>query len=119
MVMHDVTRLPVVDDGRVVGVVSRHDLVRVFCRPDEEIRDDVTERLRRDPNRPDDFHVVVAVHEGTVVLTGDVRYPADTQVIADMVQGIPGVVDVDCRLHHRESLPRSTTVHWPFATPLR
>ncbi|HEY5351649.1 MAG TPA: CBS domain-containing protein [Streptosporangiaceae bacterium] len=35
-------RLPVVDDaGRVVGIVSRVDVLSVFDRPDAEIRDEV------------------------------------------------------------------------------
>jgi CBS domain-containing protein len=119
MVTHDVTRLPVVDAGRVVGVVSRHDFVRSFCRPDEEICDDVIERLRSDRNRPDDFHVVVAVQDGTVVLTGDVRYPTDAPVLVEMVRQIPGVVDVDCRMHHREPAPRVANPPWPIVTPVR
>ncbi|MFC0865562.1 CBS domain-containing protein [Sphaerimonospora cavernae] len=46
---HGVRRLPVVDEhGHLVGIVSRHDLLRVFVRPDEEIsreiREDVLER---------------------------------------------------------------------------
>ena len=37
MSAHDVSRLPVVDRGRLVGIVSRADLVRYFSRPDGEI----------------------------------------------------------------------------------
>jgi len=45
-------RLPVVDhDGRLVGILSRADVLSVFTRPDEEIRreivQDVIDRLRR------------------------------------------------------------------------
>jgi CBS domain-containing protein len=43
--MHErkVKRLPVVDtDGRVVGIVSRADLLKVFLRPDVQIADEVT-----------------------------------------------------------------------------
>ena len=35
MIEHHVNGLPVVDDGRLVGIVARADLVRAFLRPDE------------------------------------------------------------------------------------
>jgi CBS domain-containing protein len=42
-----VKSLPVVDgDGRVVGVVSRRDIVRVLARSDREIEADLDDRLR-------------------------------------------------------------------------
>jgi len=52
MYTHKLRRLPVVDrDGRLVGILSRADVLSVFTRPDEEIRreivQDVIDRLRR------------------------------------------------------------------------
>lgn len=48
MVERGVNRLPVVDDGKLVGIVTRADLVRAFVRSDaeieQEIRDDVVAR---------------------------------------------------------------------------
>ncbi|MFE8993033.1 CBS domain-containing protein [Streptomyces collinus] len=39
MARHRVERLPVVDDEeRLVGIVTRRDLLQVFLRPDPEIR---------------------------------------------------------------------------------
>jgi CBS domain-containing protein len=49
MLEHGVNRLPVVQRGRLVGIVTRHDLVRVFARSDleleREIRDDALSGL--------------------------------------------------------------------------
>jgi CBS-domain-containing membrane protein len=47
-VMHrqGVKRLRVVgEDGRLVGIVSRREPARVFRRPDQEIRDEIADRL--------------------------------------------------------------------------
>ena len=45
MIDYRINRLPVVSDGKLVGIVTRADLVRAFTRSDEEIereiRDDV------------------------------------------------------------------------------
>ena len=43
---HHVRRLPVVDEeGRLVGVVSRRDLLSVFLRPDDDIVRDARQVL--------------------------------------------------------------------------
>src|SRR2546423_3864969 len=43
-----VKRMPVVDDdGRLVGIVSRRDLVRIYTRPDPQVRTSVTEGVLR------------------------------------------------------------------------
>ena len=45
---HHVRRLPVIDkDGKLVGIVSRRDLLSVFLRPDADIAHDVQQILAR------------------------------------------------------------------------
>jgi CBS-domain-containing membrane protein len=97
MARHRVKRLPVVDaSGRLIGIVSRADLLKVFLRNDEEIaeevRRDIVERLfvtRAEPLR-------VEVHDGIVTLTGHVRDTTLVPVMARLVRSVEGVVDVDC-----------------------
>ncbi len=49
-----VKRLPVVgDDGVLIGIVSRSDVLSVYSKPDEEIRDEVTRELTRGHYLPD------------------------------------------------------------------
>lgn len=40
-----VKRLPVIDDGHLVGVVSRADILAVFTRPDDAIEHDIRHRI--------------------------------------------------------------------------
>jgi CBS domain-containing protein len=116
---HDLTRLPVVRDGRVVGILSRRDVLRTLVRADADIAADVDRVLTADPNRPDDHHVVASVIDGKVTLTGDVRYAWDAPVIVAMVRRVDGVIGVENHLHHREPAPRMTTPSSPWLTPRR
>ena len=103
-VMHDkaVKRLPVVDeDGRVVGIVTRSDLLQVFLRPDAQIREDITEglivrTLWMDPNS-----IEVTVTDGVVELAGRVDRKSDIPILRNMIGGLDGVVGVVERLCYR------------------
>jgi len=114
MLERGVKRMPVVDTGTLVGVVSRHDILGMFDRPDEAIAADV-ERVLSDPLRmPEDHHVRFAVERGAVTLTGDVLHPWDEAVVVSMVRGVPGVIDVVADLEHREPNPRPSTDPYKF-----
>ena len=95
MVDEHVNRLPVVDaEGRLLGIVTRADLVRAFVRTDAElgaeIRDDVLLKSLWIP--PDT--VQVAVTDGVVTLTGRVENRATAEMLPGFVQRVPGVVSV-------------------------
>lgn len=110
MVTLSVKRLPVVDgSGRLVGIVSRRDVMRLFHRPDAELTLDV-QRLLDDPlSVPEDHAVKVEVRDGEVTLTGSARCPLDVTLIEAMVLDLPGVLDVRNEVTAREpdpALPR-------------
>jgi CBS-domain-containing membrane protein len=90
-----VRRLPVVDDlGRLIGIVSRGDLLKVHLRPDDEIASDV---------RRDVFEVLLhaaadrldaAVSGGVVRLTGPVERRSTANLAVRLTRQVPGVVEV-------------------------
>ncbi|MEU8146942.1 BON domain-containing protein [Nonomuraea sp. NPDC048901] len=91
---YGVVCLPVVDDrGCLVGVVSRHDLVKVFLRPDEDIADEILEELDH-LAWVDTSHVEVAVKDGVVALDGRTGTRTDVSLINRRAARVNGVVDV-------------------------
>ncbi|MFE3760222.1 CBS domain-containing protein [Streptomyces sp. NPDC059104] len=89
-------RLPVVDgQGRLVGVVSRGDLLKVFLRPDEDIGAEIRELIayRLLPHGPVDVHVHVA--NGVAYLNGSLPDPAMEDIVVRAAGTVPGVVGVE------------------------
>ncbi len=96
-----VKRLPVTDDlGRIVGIVSRGDLLRVFQRPDEDIRRDVAEDVLRRAMWVDPAWVQVTVNAGIVTLVGRLDNRTLTEMAARLTETVAGVVDVVNRLEY-------------------
>jgi CBS domain-containing protein len=97
MVSLGVNRLPVVEEGRLVGIVTRADLVRLFTRSDEEIardiRQDVVKRLWIAPER-----IEVDVEQGEVVLRGEVDTEVEARLLEKRIPLVAGVVGVRSEL---------------------
>ncbi|MEU3403615.1 CBS domain-containing protein [Streptomyces sp. NPDC006670] len=105
MARRHLKRLPVVDgDGRLVGVVSRGDLLKVFLRPDEDIGAEIRELIMYQllPQIPAEAHVhahgPVEVHvhvaNGIAYLNGSLPDPAMEDIVVRAASTVPGVVDV-------------------------
>ncbi len=96
MTEHRVSRLPVVDqDGKLLGIVSRRDLLRLYLRPDAEIAAQVAELLAE--VMPDVPQTVTAtVCNGMVTLTGhpgeDLK--SELRLAIELIAGLDGVLDV-------------------------
>lgn len=98
MLEQSVNRLPVVDGDRLVGLVTRSDMVRAFARSDSEIeqaiRDDVFLRTLWQSSDG----IVVDVSGGEVVLRGEVHSEAQADAIRLFTSRVPGVVGVESDL---------------------
>jgi len=89
-----VKRIPVIDErGRLIGILSRRDLVRMYTRPDADIGAAVTDGVLR-PLWIDRRHVRVAVRAGIVTLTGRVDRRSVADILVAFSRATPGVVDV-------------------------
>ncbi|MEU6379910.1 CBS domain-containing protein [Streptomyces sp. NPDC046909] len=102
MAHRGVERLPVLDaEERLVGIVTRRDLLQVFLRPDAEIRatvmDEVLQRALWLPPQTVD----VDVHQGVVTLTGQMERRSETTMAVHMCRQMDGVVAVVDKLTFR------------------
>lgn len=90
-----VRMLPVVDvNGILLGVVTQGDLLRVFLREDNEIRDEI-ERYAVQTMHLGSPQLSVAVCEGVVSLVGKLDRETQVAQLLNRVRAVPGVVDID------------------------
>ncbi len=88
-------RLPVVDqDGRLVGMVTRRDLLKVFLRPDKQIRAEIVDEVLDGIAGVEPTQVTVDVGDGVVTLLGEVDRRSLLPVVRRLVERVDGVVDV-------------------------
>ena len=100
MIEHGVNRLPVLDGrGRLVGIVTRADLVRAFARTDDQIAAEAREEIALQQAWAGDDNIVdIAVTDGDVLVTGPVRRRSDAELIPQIIRQVPGVIDVRSEL---------------------
>ncbi len=98
MIEDGINRLPVVEDGRLVGLVTRADLVRAFVRTDDEVRHEIEEDVVHRILWLDRDSLRVSVDEGIVSLEGKVPTKADLELVPSFVRRVPGVVAVESKL---------------------
>lgn len=81
--------MPIVDGSRVVGIVTRRDIVRVIARDDHAIAEDVRHRLEIYGG---DRRWRVDVHDGMVSITDEFDDETDRHVATVLAEAVPGVV---------------------------
>ena len=90
-----VNRLPVVSmDGRLVGILTRADLIRAFVRPDHVIAAEACDDVLRRVLWLAPGAIQVDVRDGEVDLAGELDTEAEAEVLEKLVAKIPGVVAV-------------------------
>lgn len=97
-----VKRLPVVDEAdRLLGIVSRGDLLRIFLRRDDAIRDEIAADVLRRTMRLGPSEVTVEVRDGRVALGGSVEFRSLIPVIEELCRRVDGVVSVADHIAYR------------------
>ena len=103
-------RLPVVDQrGQIAGIIGRADLLSVFERPDELIRDQVLTEVVGNVFGLDKSKFHVAVCSGLVTITGPVNHHATALRLIGAAWQVDGVVGVRDRLSYRKEEKGSTS----------
>jgi CBS domain-containing protein len=99
MAEQNVKRLPVVDYlGRLAGIVSRGDLLKIYLRPDADIRDDIVEGVLRRVMWIDPIGIEVDVTDGVVCLNGTVERRSTAEILVHITQTVAGVTRVEHQL---------------------
>lgn len=102
MVREQINRVPVVAAGRVVGIVSRGDVLRAFARPDAELAKAVQDTLLHEMwINTEVLHI--DVKDGVVYLDGEVDRWSDAELSERWAQTIDGVIQVVSRLTFRDN----------------
>lgn len=90
-----IKRVPVVDaENRLLGIVSRHDLVHVFTRADDEIKTEISEDVFLHALWIDPLAIDIRVAEGIVTLRGQVERRSLVPIAGTLCQRVTGVVDI-------------------------
>lgn len=90
MAERNINRLPVTEDGRLVGIITRGDLLRVYAQPDAQLADTVREALRSA-----DGIIVESVDNGIVRLAGTAASEAMAETTIRIAEAVDGVLAVD------------------------
>jgi CBS domain-containing protein len=101
-----VKRLPVVDSaGQLVGIISRTDVLAVFDRPDEEIRQEITGNVIVQDFLADPSQFSVTVQAGVVTLEGSPETASLGHDLVRKIRRVQGVVAVRDRLSYPDAYP--------------
>jgi CBS domain-containing protein len=102
MTRNGIKRLPVVDrKEKLVGILTRSDLVRGFARSDEEIEHEIREDVLRRRFWIDDPSLDLRVQAGNVRLSGRIARRTDVELLPEVVARVPGVVSIHSTLRWR------------------
>ncbi len=89
--------VPVTDRGRLVGIVSRRDLLRTLLRPDDQLRTDLVALVAEYTGEPGDWDVTVSDGFATITRTGGTPEGSagtEERALRALARTVSGIVDV-------------------------
>lgn len=89
MLDNDVRSIPVLDDGAVVGIVSRRDILRAVVRGDDTLAREVQHRL--DAYADGQHRWTATVEGGIARITGDFDDDTARAIVTVLARTVPGV----------------------------
>ena len=96
-----VKRLPVVEHGRLVGIVSRADVLKSYLRSDADILSDIVEDVIKGSMWLDLQSIEVAVEDGVVRMRGEVNRRSDVEILGRLTLSVEGVIGVESSVKFR------------------
>jgi CBS domain-containing protein len=92
MLQHAVHSLPVLDNGRLVGIISRGDLLRTLVPSDHQLHREIQHRLDEYGHSERRWHVHVS--NGAVLVGGEFDDSTERAIVAALARTVPGVNEV-------------------------
>lgn len=111
-----VGRVVVTEDSKLVGILTRSDVLRSYVREDAEIRDEARKVLSDElGSRAEGLQI--DVREGVVLLTGHTELVSSAWTAVALAQDVSGVVQVDddVRCDTDDTEVHAMSVSGPFA----
>lgn len=113
---HRIKRVPVMKDGKIVGIVSRANLVQALVNSrrettsgktaeDSALRDNILSQLRSEPWWSDEVNIIV--RDGTVELWGIVESQIEKDAIRIAAEVTPGVRAISNYLSVQKRVPHT------------
>ena len=98
MIERRVNRLPVIEGGRLIGIVTRADIIRAFVRSDEQLEQTIREEVLLRTLWIDPAQFTVEVRDGVALLRGAVDRRSTAGMIVRSVEMVPGIVGVNAEI---------------------